>query len=60
MEGFESTIAALDAILNTARKRHITGGILLSISMMFGGLALTTMTIKNDSDKETHNEIQCR
>lgn len=35
----------MDFILDTKRKRHITGGILLSASLLFGGLALTVMTI---------------
>ena len=54
---FENGIMALDSLLNTARKRHIIGGILLSMSAMFGGLAITVMTIKNDSDeKENYDE----
>ena len=53
MEGFESLISMLDYRLDTKRKRHITGGILISMSMLFGGLALTVMTIKNE---ETDDE----
>lgn len=53
MEGFESLISMLDYILDTKRKRHITGGILISVSMLFGGLALTVMTIKSE---EADNE----
>lgn len=34
------------------QKRHITGGILLSVSMLFGGLAITVMTIKNGEDDD--------
>lgn len=45
MDGFGNTIQMLDYVLNSNRKRHITGGILLSISLLFGGLALTVMTI---------------
>ena len=54
MEGLENLIATLDYILDTKRKRHITGGILLSISLLCGGLAFTVMTIKNEevSDDE--------
>ena len=52
MENFENFIGNLDYILNTKRKRHITGGILLSLSVLFGGLALTVMTIKEDEDNE--------
>lgn len=48
MDGFESIISTLDYVLDTKRKRHITGGILLSVSMLFGGLALTVMTIKKE------------
>ena len=40
----------MDYILDTKRKRHITGGILLSASLLFGGLALTVMTIKTEGD----------
>lgn len=39
-------LSILDNMLDTERKRHIAGGILLSISMLFGGLALTVMTTK--------------
>ncbi len=52
MEGLENLIAMLDYVLDTNRKRHITGGILLSVSMLFGGLAVTVMTIKNDERRE--------
>lgn len=51
MEGLEHLISALDYVLDTRRKRHITGGILLSISMLFGGLALTVMSIKKEEEE---------
>lgn len=47
MDEIETVISSIDYILDTKRKRHITGGILLSVSLLFGGLALTVMTIKN-------------
>jgi len=50
MEQFESMISMLDYVLDTKRKRHIAGGVLLSISMLFGGFALTVMTIKKEED----------
>lgn len=50
MESFENVISILDYVLNTKRKRHIMGGILLSVSMLFGGLALTVMTIRTEED----------
>jgi hypothetical protein len=52
IEVFENIISTLDYLLNTTRKRHITGGILLSVSMLFGGLAITVMTIKNGEDDD--------
>lgn len=52
MGNFENFIGNLDYILNTKRKRHITGGLLLSLSVLFGGLALTVMAIKEDEDDE--------
>ena len=48
MNGVENFISMLDYVLDTKRKRHITGGILLSVSMLFGGLAVTVITIKNE------------
>ena len=38
----------LDHALNTKKKRHIAGGILMSISLLFGGLAVTVMTLKTE------------
>ena len=43
--GLDNIIYMLDEMLDTKRKRHITGGILLSISALFGGLAITVMSI---------------
>ena len=52
MDGLENIIYMLDSVLDTKRKRHITGGFLLSISMLFGGLAFTIMTIKNEVEND--------
>jgi hypothetical protein len=51
MDGLGNLVSMLDYVLDTKRKRHITGGLLLSISILFGGLALTVMTIKNEESK---------
>ncbi|MDR0918119.1 MAG: histidine kinase [Oscillospiraceae bacterium] len=51
MQGLDNVITMVDYMLDTKRKRHITGGILISISMLFGGLAFTVMTIKNEDKK---------
>ena len=47
MEYLDAFIFSLDNLLDTSRKRHIVGGILLSASALFGGLAVTVLTIKN-------------
>ncbi len=46
----------LDHSLNTRKKRHIAGGVLMSISLLFGGLALTIMTIKTEEKDEFYIE----
>ena len=43
----------VDAILDTGRKRHIAGGILLSLSLLFGGLSVTVPILK---DKQKNDE----
>ena len=50
MDRIGNLISMLDYVLDTKRKRHITGGILLSVSLLFGGLAFTVMTIKSEED----------
>ena len=52
MDGMENFISVLDYILDTKRKRHIIGGILVIASLLFGGLALTVMTIKSNDEYE--------
>ena len=52
MERLEHTILALDYLLDTKRKRHIIGGVLLSVSSLFAGLALMVITIKNEGDDD--------
>lgn len=57
MYRLEELISMLDHALNTKAKRHITGGILMSISLLFGGLALTIMTLKvEEDDREKYLE----
>lgn len=48
-------VSMLDHTFNTKRKRHIAGGVLLSMSLLFGGLAATILTIKNEDDKNKEN-----
>ena len=48
MYRFEELVTMMDHALSTKRKRHIAGGVLMSISLLFGGLALTILTVKNE------------
>lgn len=50
MECIKELIYEVDYILNSKRKRHIAGGILLSIFALFGGLAVTVFTIRKGED----------
>ena len=52
MDGLDNFISTMDYVLNSKRKRHIMGCILLSASLLFGGLALTVMTINEEDDDE--------
>lgn len=52
MEFLEAIIIAVDDILDTKRKRHILGGILMSASLLFGGLSVTVFTIKEEPNGE--------
>ena len=50
MDRLEGILSMLDYSLNTRRKRHLAGGILLSVSLLFGGLAITIITVKTEED----------
>lgn len=56
MDRLNYITAMLEQILGTKAKRHIMGGALISVSLMFGGLALTVMTLKTEDIDE--NELQ--
>lgn len=52
MGNWEILVAIIDDTLNTKRRRHIIGGILLSASLFFGGLAITALSIKTEDKYE--------
>ena len=60
MDRLEAILSMLDKILDTRRKRHIAGGVLMSASLLFGGLAVTILTLKQEeletTEQETENE----
>lgn len=56
MDRLDYIVVMLERTLGTRAKRHIMGGALVSVSLLFGGLALTVMTLKTE-DKDD-NEVQ--
>ena len=48
MDRVEYVLSILDYALDTKKKRHVVGGILMSISFLFGGLALTVTSLKTE------------
>lgn len=48
LNDLDSIVEVIDGALDTKRKRHLVGGVLLSISFLFGGLAITTMTVRTE------------
>ena len=59
MDRLNYVVMMLERTLGTRSKRHILGGALVSVSLLFGGLAMTVMTLKTeDKEIEYENELQ--
>ena len=59
MDRLNYIVAMLERTLGTRSKRHIMGGALVSGSLLFGGLAMTVMTLKTDiKEDKDENEVQ--
>ena len=52
MDRMDDVLSAIDYMVNTKRKRHMLGGILLSVSLLFGGLAFTVITLKDEENND--------
>lgn len=52
-------ISTVDAMLDSDRKRHILGGVLISASLLFGGLAVTVMTIRTEEEQANDEKQFC-
>ena len=57
MERLEDLISMLDHTLNTKKKRHLAGGVLMSISLLFGGLSITVLSLKSE-EREKEEEYE--
>lgn len=58
MNKLEGILSMLDYSLGTKRKRHLAGGILLSVSLLFGGLAVTVITFKIEENDDDEYQIE--
>lgn len=52
MDRIAETIDGLEYILDSHTKRHLVGGLLLSVSSLFFGLAITIITMKPKKESE--------
>jgi hypothetical protein len=48
VDKLELVLSTLDLSLDTRRKRHIIGGVLMSVALLFGGLAITVISLKTE------------
>lgn len=48
MDILTSIITDIDYLLDTKRKRHLTGGLLISLAFFCAGLAVTIATLKEE------------
>lgn len=58
MNRLEGIIATLDYLLSTKRKKHIIGGVLMSMSLLFAGLAVTVTTLKQAEEERSEEDEQ--
>lgn len=56
MNRLDSNLSILDQSLRNRKRRHLVGGVLISVSLFFGGLAVTVLTLRQDVEKEYKNE----
>lgn len=57
MDRLEKAMSTLVFLTANRKKRHIIGGALLSVSLLFGGLALTVMSIKNEEKDDYEQNV---
>lgn len=51
MERIEYILELIDYVLKSKYRRHVIGGALISVSLLFGGIAFTIMTIRMEDEK---------
>lgn len=58
MDRLERVLYMLEESLNTKTKKHIAGGILMSVSLLFGGLAITVLSLKMEERKDEQKYLE--
>lgn len=58
MEKLGRILSMIDHTLNTKKRRHIAGGILMSISLLFGGLAATVLSVKTEPNEDQNDSSE--
>lgn len=58
MDRLNYIVGMLEKTLGTRTKRHILGGALISVSLLFSGLALTVITLRTDDKEEIDDDEQ--
>lgn len=48
LDRLERILSTIDNALSTRKKIHIVGGILMSVSLLFGGLAIIVVSLKTE------------
>ena len=48
MDRLEATLSIIDYAFSNRKRRHVIGGVLMSISLLFGGLAITVISLKEE------------
>lgn len=56
MDRLNHIVAMLEKTLGTRSKRHILGGALISVSLLFSGLALTVITLKTEEKEDNEQQ----
>lgn len=51
MYQIDTLVETVDYTIDNKRRRHIVGGFLISLSLFLAGLAVTTITLKEDTDE---------
>ena len=50
MERLEDALIVVTRMLSNKHKRHVIGGVFISISVLFGTLALTVVSMKHEEN----------